>query len=101
MKRWDEFYPGRNKGDQGPSHKYWHICKYNLETETMLLDENILKVKDVILMQHRRIESCEIEMRANNVILSNIPENDVRDDDEETLTTVNQKLTFLLMSTMT
>lgn len=66
----------------------------NLKTETVRLDEEIAKIKDVVKMQQLRIEKYEVNLRANNLIVHNIPENEV-DGCKETLISEREKIAFL------
>ena len=66
----------------------------NLKTECIRLDDNLLKVKEVIVAQQKQIESNESKLRERNLVIHNIPESDVIDGIEK-LKDDTDKLTFL------
>ena len=61
----------------------------SMQTECVRFDDEISKIKKVIINQHIRVEDNEKTLRAKNVIINNIPEDQIRsgsdvwDDDAE------------------
>jgi hypothetical protein len=49
----------------------------SVQTECVRLDEQILRIKDVICDQQIKIENYEKHLRADKVIVHNVPENDI------------------------
>ena len=69
-----------------------------IKVEAVRMDNDISTMRDVIIKQQMRIESHETKFRANNLIVHNIPENDISTSADKLKSDI-EKVEFICEST--